>query len=408
MIVHRDIVHRDIANLDRTPTKSMAANAARGLELRREFGRGGTAVGVARARDIKSRANLSDRTILKMHSYFASHAVDASAPGWGDASNPSAGWVAWLLWGGDTCRTWARVRRDRIMAARRPKGRQRSQRSIPATVNRAATRPTLAQDRRRWAEAAKEGDRIMARAWGRALHDQRDRLVARFVATAEALDGQSRLMAPVGTVHRIFGLDDIAALFSVATEAAAIGSLVKTAVESVVKIGWGIFKAVLGDIAWDPTISPAPGLLAEQVTFVNETTKREIEQTVRDGLTEGKTIGEIQNDLYESQAFAPSRALTIARTESARALNSGSNIAYSQAANLGIDIMVEWCKAPLPVEPERSHRLCDGQQVAPGAMFVIPSGLDAGAQAAGPSLFGIARQDINCRCFTRPIVDGES
>ena len=396
-------VERDIAGLDRKPTRAMAANAARGLELRREFGRGGTAVGVARARDIANRANLSDRTILKMHSYFARHAVDSSAPGWGDASAPSAGWIAWLLWGGDSGRTWARVRRDRIMAARKPKRRQRAQAAPSGIVTRAAKRSDR-QDAAAWAKALKEGDKIMARAWAGALTDQRDRLVARFVATAEALDGQSRLMALPGTVHKVFGIDDIAALFSVAAEASLIGGLIRTAVESVVKVGWGIFKAVLGPITWEPTISPAPGLLAEQVTYVNETTKREVEATVREGLVEGKSIGEIQNDLYESQAFSPARALTIARTESAHALNAGSALAYEQAANMGVPLMVEWVKAPIPTFPERSHRRLHGARVAPGGMFVIESGEDAGASAPFPGKFGIARQDINCRCRTKPIL----
>ncbi len=397
------IVHRDIAGLDRTPTKSMAANAARGLELRRKFGRGGTPDGWARARDISNRANLSDRTILKMHAYFARHAVDASAPGWGDASDPSAGWIAWLLWGGDSGRTWARVRRDKIMAARKPKRRQRAQATPPGIVTRAAKRSDRS-DAAAWAKAQREADQTMIRAWTTALHDQRDRLVARFVATAEALDGQSRLMSIDGTVHRVFGIDDIAALFSVAAEASLIGGLIRTAVESVVKVGWGIFKAVLGDITWEPTISPAPGLLAEQVTFVNEATKREIEATVREGLVEGRSIGQIQNDLYESQAFSPARALTIARTESSRALNAGSATAYEQAANMGVPMLVEWVKAPIPTLPERSHRRLHGTRVAPGGMFVIESGEDAGASAPFPGKFGIARQDINCRCRTKPIL----
>jgi hypothetical protein len=130
-----------------------------------------------------------------MHSYFARHAVDASAPGWGDASAPSAGWIAWLLWGGDSGRTWARVRRDKIMAARKPKRRQRAHRATPGIVTRAAKRSDR-QDAAAWAKALKDGDRIMARAWAGALTDQRDRLVARFVATAEALDGQSRSDGP--------------------------------------------------------------------------------------------------------------------------------------------------------------------------------------------------------------------
>ena len=40
------------------PTDAMKREATRGLEWRREFGRGGTAVGIARARDISNGSDL--------------------------------------------------------------------------------------------------------------------------------------------------------------------------------------------------------------------------------------------------------------------------------------------------------------------------------------------------------------
>lgn len=85
------------------PPRSVADAARRGLALRREFGRGGTAVGVARARDLANRREVSDETIDRMVSYFARHRVDKDAPGFnpGEPGYPSAGRIAWLLWGGD-------------------------------------------------------------------------------------------------------------------------------------------------------------------------------------------------------------------------------------------------------------------------------------------------------------------
>lgn len=44
-----------MADIDLQPTAEMAANAKRGLALRDEHGRGGTEIGVARARDISNR-----------------------------------------------------------------------------------------------------------------------------------------------------------------------------------------------------------------------------------------------------------------------------------------------------------------------------------------------------------------
>lgn len=92
-----------IEDVDLKPTEEMAEFAARGLELREEHGRGGTEVGVARARDIKNRSNLSPETVGRMANFFGRHRVDLDAPA-ADPSHdeyPSAGVIAWMLWGGD-------------------------------------------------------------------------------------------------------------------------------------------------------------------------------------------------------------------------------------------------------------------------------------------------------------------
>jgi hypothetical protein len=94
---------------DRSAPKGAREEAERGLAWREEYGRGGTAIGVARARDIANGANLSDETIMRMVSYFARHEVDKQGQGWspGEEGYPSAGRIAWALWGGDPGRTWA-------------------------------------------------------------------------------------------------------------------------------------------------------------------------------------------------------------------------------------------------------------------------------------------------------------
>ena len=92
-----------------TPTDGMVEEAQRGLDWRNEYGRGGTDIGVARARDIINRRDLSLDTVNRMKSYFARHEVDKEGQGWspGEDGFPSAGRIAWALWGGDAGRTWA-------------------------------------------------------------------------------------------------------------------------------------------------------------------------------------------------------------------------------------------------------------------------------------------------------------
>lgn len=91
------------------PNDAMVAEARRGLSWREVYGRGGTLVGVARARDIANRRALSYDTVVRMRSYFARHEVDKQGEGYrqGEPGYPSAGRIAWALWGGDAGRAWA-------------------------------------------------------------------------------------------------------------------------------------------------------------------------------------------------------------------------------------------------------------------------------------------------------------
>jgi len=104
-----ETLDKAISDIDFTPTDSMAAAARRGLEWRAEYNRGGTSVGVARARDIANKRNLSPSTVRRMKSYFARHEVDKQGKGWNSGSEgfPSAGRIAWELWGGEPGKAWA-------------------------------------------------------------------------------------------------------------------------------------------------------------------------------------------------------------------------------------------------------------------------------------------------------------
>lgn len=97
------------SDVDLAPTAAMVEAAAQALEWRREHGRGGTEVGVARARDISNGKNLSPDTVRRMASYFARHDVDSNATGFnsGEEGFPSAGRIAWGLWGGDGGKAWS-------------------------------------------------------------------------------------------------------------------------------------------------------------------------------------------------------------------------------------------------------------------------------------------------------------
>lgn len=98
------------------PTNGMIEEADRGLAWRREFGRGGTEVGIARARDISNGRNLSEDTVKRMFSFFSRHEVDKKAEGFrvGEEGYPSNGRIAWALWGGDAGFSFSRKIAERL------------------------------------------------------------------------------------------------------------------------------------------------------------------------------------------------------------------------------------------------------------------------------------------------------
>lgn len=106
-----------LTDAQRTPPKGVAVQAQRGLDLRERHGRGGTEVGVRRARQLADRRTVSDKDIKDIYSYFARHTVDKAAEGWGSRANPSAGYIAWLLWGGDPAQRWIGRLHDRLEKA---------------------------------------------------------------------------------------------------------------------------------------------------------------------------------------------------------------------------------------------------------------------------------------------------
>jgi hypothetical protein len=98
-----------IDDIDFSPPKGVREEAKRGLDWRREYNRGGTEVGVARARDLSNGKNISPETAKRMKAYFDRHEVDKKGEGFspGEKGFPSAGRIAWALWGGDPGQAWA-------------------------------------------------------------------------------------------------------------------------------------------------------------------------------------------------------------------------------------------------------------------------------------------------------------
>jgi hypothetical protein len=86
------------------PTETMANNAKRGLKMREEStpsNKGGTEVGLARARQFSNRESVSLETVMRTYQ-FLSRARVYYKPG-----QNTKGTQAYLMWGGPAGLTWA-------------------------------------------------------------------------------------------------------------------------------------------------------------------------------------------------------------------------------------------------------------------------------------------------------------
>lgn len=117
------ISFQNYEQIDFRPPAGAREEAQRGLDWRSEFGRGGTEVGIARARDIANGRNLSPSTVRRMSAFFSRHEQNKNAEGFspGEDGFPSNGRIAWALWGGDAGKSWA-AKIQRSMQARDDRG----------------------------------------------------------------------------------------------------------------------------------------------------------------------------------------------------------------------------------------------------------------------------------------------
>lgn len=96
-------------DLNFTIPKGAKEEAKRGLEWRKEFGRGGTSVGIGSARYILNNTTAGSEKVRHIAKYFPRHEVDKRAEGWrqGEKGYPSNGRIAWALWGGEAGKSWS-------------------------------------------------------------------------------------------------------------------------------------------------------------------------------------------------------------------------------------------------------------------------------------------------------------
>lgn len=130
--------------------------------------------------------------------------------------------------------------------------------------------------------------------------------------------------------------------------------------------------------------------LYENVDQLKSTVKVEISR----GFSTGRDYDSIARQISLKAGTSLARACIIARTEGHRVTSESEMDCMTAAKSKGADVVKEWISTLDSVTRE-THVELDGQIRELEEAFVIPS---TGARAMYPGGFGIAKEDIQCRC----------
>ncbi len=388
-------------DIDLTATQRMQTAARRGKALRRKHRRGGTDKGRRMANRIISGQRIHPDNVRDMFSFFERFAAEAQrqrgTERWNVSSDDvGALRIAWDLWGGDAGRAWARGKRRQLDAA------DRQERSFAFEVSGPVLRAVdiradlpRAVYWRAWLDAVQRPTERQIRAqWRRGRAGIFPGQAARYAdRVGEVLGGRR-------SVRRNISDEELRAILMNDAELAILRDQFEPeTIERGVRRAYGLAaRRLMDSLAFDPTLDPTDQIIAEMITNVQRSTKDRVARVVRAGLAEGASIGDLQRAIQRDAAFSPARALTVARTETARTVSEGQEIAFDQAADLGVAFLREWVSSrDDAVRP--THAALDGTKEQPGALFTSESG----AAGLGPGMFMVAAEDINCRCVVRPV-----
>ena len=178
--------------------------------------------------------------------------------------------------------------------------------------------------------------------------------------------------------------------------------------QSYYQYGWAVTQDVGVNLQWGliPTDAvraavthPVGGLtLPQRTRRQRRQALAGINKTIRQGLVQGDSLPVMTKRVKGFLTEDAARAMTIVRTETTRLMAEGQLASFERAEELGVDMQQSW-DAALDAVTRPTHGDLDGQTVAVGEMFDSAVG-----PVSAPGHFGIAEQDINCRCTLTPIV----
>lgn len=128
--------------------------------------------------------------------------------------------------------------------------------------------------------------------------------------------------------------------------------------------------------------------------------QQDIKQSIVKHFVNGGGYVDISKDIRKSFDMSASHSLLIARTEGGRIRSIARQEGQQEAKNMGVNLEKRWV-ATLDDRTRTDHQILDGQTVPINHTFKLYD-----LKAMQPRTFGVASEDINCRCDTITVVEG--
>lgn len=173
--------------------------------------------------------------------------------------------------------------------------------------------------------------------------------------------------------------------------------------ESFYRAAWSYDNELRASLGWGQI--PREAVKAAVANPLRETAVKELSQqtlnrvnrAVQQGLIRGLSMPKMMRGIRDAAGISAADAMRIARTEAHRSRELGHLEASQRATDKGVDLWRVW-DATLDSRTRPSHAALDGTKRRPGKAF--PGG------AEYPGGFGIASEDINCRCRVVDEIEG--
>jgi SPP1 gp7 family putative phage head morphogenesis protein len=168
--------------------------------------------------------------------------------------------------------------------------------------------------------------------------------------------------------------------------------------EAQVNIG---YLPVSQDVITASVQNPISGLTLNERLEKNRTDLvYSVKQEITQGLILGESYQKVAKRLKDKFEGDAAKAIRVAQTESHRVKNTGRFDSMQRAQAKGIQLKKRWVST-LDKKTRDRHRKLDGQQVDLDKPFK-----SSGGEALYPGSFGVASQDINCRCTYVSVIEG--